>query len=364
MTETEACVALNMVPRLGPVRLRKLLEAFGSPSAVLAARESALRSVPGVPWDTAREVARWRETVDLDAELTRAEKAGARLISFLDDDYPPLLREIHDPPIVLYVMGELLRRDRQAVGVVGTRKPSVYGTDCTKKLSYQLAYAGMTVVSGLARGVDTFAHQAALAAKGRTIAVIGSGLGKIYPPENRELAAKIADGHGAVVSEFPLQTQADKQTFPMRNRIISGLSLGLLVVEAGGRSGALISAAQAAEQGRTVYAVPGRIDHPGALGSNRLLQHGGKAVLSAEDILEDLNLLLPKAPELPPSVLPEGLNEVEKTVLRALEREELIIDQIITNTGLPSHEISSSLLGLEIRGLVKALPGGRFVRIS
>jgi DNA processing protein len=364
MTDTEACVALNMVPRLGPVRLRRLLDALGTPQAVLGAGAAELRNVPGVPADTAREIARWRETVDVEAELARAEKAGWRMISFLDEEYPPLLREIHDPPIVLYMMGTLERRDRQAIGVVGTRKPSHYAADCTKKLSYQLAYAGMTVVSGLALGVDTLAHQAALAAKGRTLAVIGSGLGKMYPPENRELAAKIADGGGAVLSEFPILTQADRQTFPMRNRVVSGLSVGTLVVEAGGRSGALITATQAAEQGRTLYAVPGRIDNPGALGSNRLLQQGAKLVLSAEDILEDLQMLLPQAPELPLSALPEGLSEAETAVLRGLEREELIIDQLITKTGLPSHQVSSSLLGLEIRGLVKALPGGRFVRIT
>lgn len=363
MTETEAFVVLNMIPRMGPVRLRKLLDVFGDPQSILSTSASDLREVDSVGPEAARSIAGWRDLVSLEEELRRIEKAGVSVLSVADPSYPSLLREIHDPPIVLYVWGSLQERDRHAIGVVGTRKPSHYGAECAKKLSYQLAYSGLTVVSGLARGVDTFAHQGALAAKGRTLAVIGSGLGKLYPPENRALAEKIADGGGAVLSEFPMSTGADRQTFPMRNRIISGLSFGLLVVEAGARSGALISASQAGDQGRTLYAVPGRIDNPGAIGSNKLIQQGAKLVTAAEDVLEDLQILFPKQPDLPAPATPADLSEAEVIIYQTLQSEEMIVDQIVAKTGLPSHQVSSTLLALEMRGLVKMLPGSRFIKL-
>ncbi len=363
MTSREACIALNMVPRMGPVRMRRLLEVFESPEAILRAKASELEQVDGVGRETAQAVANWEERVDLAGELKRIEKAGVRIYTQDDSEYPGPLREIHDPPIVLYALGTLETRDRHSIGIVGTRKPSHYGAECAKKLAYQLAYAGLTITSGLARGVDTFAHQGALAAKGRTLAVVGSGLNCLYPPENRVLAEKIATS-GAVLSEFPMETTPDRQTFPMRNRIISGLSFGLLVVEAGGRSGALISASQAGEQGRSLYAVPGRIDNPGCIGSNRLLQQGAKLVMGAEDILEDLQMLFAQVPELPAVLLPEGLSPAQQTVVESLGAEEVFIDELVGKTGLPSHVVSSSLLALEMRGLVKALPGSRFVRTN
>jgi DNA processing protein len=272
-----------------------------------------------------------------------------------------LLREIHDPPIVLYVWGHL--SDPHAIGIVGTRSPSHYAAECAKKLAYQLAYAGLTVVSGLARGIDTAAHRAALAAKGRTIAVLGSGLDALYPPENRELAEKISEA-GAVISEFPMTTVADRQTFPMRNRIISGLAAGLLVVEAGAASGALISASQAADQGRSIYAVPGRIDHPKAIGSNRLIQQGAKLVTSAQDILDDFGLLFPERPELSRPTEGPNLTAIERRVRESIGDDETPIDTIIAKCGLPTHEVSSTLLALEMRKLVKQLPGSRFVKIQ
>lgn len=348
---------------MGPVRLRKLLEVFGTPEAILRAKAGELEKIPGVGPEAARSIARWETQVDLAAELRRIEKAGVRVLIASDPEYPALLREIHDPPIALYVLGSLAERDRHSIGIVGTRKPTHYASECAKKLAYQLAYAGLTITSGLARGVDTFAHQGALAARGRTIAVIGSGLGRLYPPENRVLAEKIA-AQGAVVSEFPYETPADRQTFPMRNRIISGLSFGLLVIEAGQRSGALISATQAAEQGRSLYAVPGRIDNPNCFGSNRLLQQGAKLVTAAEDILEDLQLLFPQTPTLPTRPLPQDLSPEQTQVLAALGAEELFADELAAKSGLPSQVVSSSLLALELRGLVKTLPGNRFVRIE
>lgn len=361
MTDPEAYIALNMIRRVGPVRVRRLLDAFGSPVKVLQAAESELCRVGGIGQDVAQSIRSWESQVDIGAERALVRDFGARVITMGCPDYPVLLREIHDPPIVLYVWGELREEDRHAIGVVGTRKPSHYGGECAKKLSYQLASAGVTVVSGLARGIDTAAHQGALAAKGRTLAVIGSGLRALYPPENLPLAEKIS-GSGAVVSEFSMQVQADRQTFPMRNRIISGCSFGLLVVEAGGRSGALISANQAGEQGRSIYAVPGRIDQPNAIGSNRLIQQGAKLVTSASDILDDMGLLFAEPPSLS-AVSGPKLTGNEAIVYGAVGDEETPVDEIITRCGLPTHVASSTLLALEMKKLVRQRPGSRFVKL-
>jgi len=361
MTDPEAYIALNMIRQVGPVRVRRLLEAFGSPVRVLHAAERELRSVDGIGQDVAESIRTWESQLDLAAEMALVRDFGARVVTMGCPDYPALLREIHDPPIVLYVWGELRDRDRHAIGIVGTRKPSHYGGECAKKLSYQLASAGVTVISGLARGIDTAAHQGALAAKGRTIAVIGSGLLSLYPPENLALAEKIA-GSGAVVSEFSMQVQADRQTFPMRNRIISGCSFGLLVVEAGGRSGSLISANQAGEQGRSIYAVPGRIDQPNAIGSNRLIQQGAKLITSASDILDDMGLLFAEPPSLSPVSTPE-LTGNEAVIYRAVGDDETHVDEIIARCGLPTHVASSTLLALEMKKLVRQRPGSRFVKL-
>ncbi len=299
MNSTEACVALNMLPTIGPVRLRKLLQVFETPEKILTARGAALRAVEGIGPEVADQITGWESIVDLPAELARIRDFGAQILTAESPLYSRQLREIHAPPIVLYVWGEITERDQHAIGVIGSRRTTHYGTESAKKLSYQLAYSGLTVISGLARGIDTAAHQGALAAKGRTIAVIGSGLSKLYPPENAALAEKIASGNGAVVSEFSMEIEPDRQTFPMRNRIISGWSHGILVVEAGLNSGALITASQALEQGRSVYAVPGHINAPSALGSNRLIQQGAKLVMDASDILDDLSILLPEAKPSP-----------------------------------------------------------------
>src|SRR5689334_14781462 len=290
-----------MLPTMGPVRLRKLLQVFGEPERVLAAKRDELRRIDGIGNEVAEQISNWESVVDLGAELKRVADFGASVITQASPMYPKSLREIHSPPIVLYVWGELEERDRHAIGIIGSRRTTHYGSESAKKLSYQLAYAGLTIISGLARGIDTAAHHGAIAAKGRTIAVIGSGFLDIYPPENRALAEKIRNGNGAVVSEFSMEIKPDRQTFPMRNRIISGWSHGILVVEAGLNSGALITATQAIEQGRSVYAVPGHINAPSAMGSNRLIQQGAKLVMDASDVLEDLEILLPEAKPSPES---------------------------------------------------------------
>ena len=363
MDDTEACIALNMVPNLGPVRLRKLLEVFESPERVLLARSTELRRVDGIGAELADAIATWESHVDLAAELDRISKFGARGITRASAEYPRELHHIHNPPIVLYVWGTLIERDHRALGVVGSRKSTHYGGECAKKLSYQLAYAGLTVVSGLARGIDTAAHQGALAAGGRTVAIIGSGLMDLYPPENLGLAEKIA-ASGAVVSEFPMTFPPSPQTFPYRNRIVAGWGSGVLVVEAGLNSGALITANQALEHGRLVYAVPGPIDRPTSAGSNRLIQQGAKLVCSAGDILDDLLMLFPEKPA-PASreTSPRELSADEGTVLACLADGETSLDDIVGKTRLPTAKVSSTLLALEMKRLVKQLPGQHFVRL-
>jgi DNA processing protein len=365
MNATEACIALNMLPTVGPVRLRKLLAVFQEPEQILTAKRENLRKVEGIGTEVAHQISNWESTIDLPAELRRVRDFGATVITQKSQSYPRPLREIHAPPIVLYVWGELQDRDQHAIGVIGARRTTHYGTESSKKLAYQLAYAGLTVISGLARGIDTAAHQGALAAKGRTIAVIGSGLAKLYPPENAALAEKIRSGNGAIVSEFSMNIEPDRQTFPMRNRIISGWSHGILVVEAGLNSGALITAAQALEQGRAVYAVPGHINAPSAMGSNRLIQQGAKLIMDASDILEDLEILLPDAkpaPGIADRPLPP-LSDEERRVFAAIDATETPIDEIAARSELPSAAVSSTLLRLELKRLVKQLPGKYFVKL-
>ncbi len=366
MNSTEACIALNMVPKMGPVRLRKLLDVFQTPERILTAKRGELRAIDGIGNEVAEQIAGWESSVDLPAELARIREFGAEVITAESPTYPRQLREIHAPPIVLYVWGELTERDQHAIGVIGSRRTSHYGAECAKKLSYQLAYSGLTIISGLARGIDTAAHQGAIAAKGRTVAVIGSGLLNLYPPENAPLAEKIRDGNGAVVSEFSMTVEPDRQTFPMRNRIISGWSHGILVVEAGLNSGALITASQAIEQGRSVYAIPGHINAPTAHGSNRLIQQGAKLVMEAADILDDLQILLPEKQKIPATgarVLPE-MSAEERRVYDAINPTETPIDHISTVADLPSATVSSVLLRLELKHLVKQLPGKYFVKLS
>ena len=358
MNATEACIALNMLPTVGPVRLRKLLQVFNEPQQIPAAKRSELRKVEGISNEVADQISNWESTVDLSAELRRVRDFGATVITHESPSYPRSLREIHAPPIVLYVWGELQERDHHAIGVIGARRTTHYGTESAKKLAYQLAYSGLTVISGLARGIDTAAHQWALATKGRTIAVIGAGLAKLYPPENAALAEKIRSGNGAVVSEFSMEIEPDRQTFPMRNRIISGWSHGILVVEAGLNSGALITAAQALEQGRSVYAVPGHINAPSAIGSNRLIQQGAKLVIDASDILDDLQILLPDTKPSPEAItrrLPP-LPDQERRVYDATDATETSIDDITAKSDLPTGAVSSILLQLELKRLVKQLP--------
>lgn len=363
MSPLEAYVTLNMLPKIGPVRVRRLIDAFGSPEKILHAPVSGLVRVDGIGPETAGILHKWRDHVDPAAEIKEAGERGLTLLTAADEDYPAPLREVYDAPLVLYVWGKLEARDKHAIGIVGSRRASHYGTTATKKLGYQLAQAGFTVISGLARGIDTAAHEAALAAGGRTIAVIGSGLGKLYPPENFALAEKIAAGNGAVVSEFPLATAPSKQTFPMRNRIVAAWSRALLVVESPVWSGSLITANLATEYGRPVYAVPGQIDKPSSAGCNQLIRDGATLVTDASHILDDLGGL-PFARPIAEEPNPEtpALEGDEAAVFALLTSEEITVDRIIEATGLSTPAVTATLMKLEMRKLARAFPGFRYAR--
>jgi len=365
MTRTEAWLVLNLLPQVGPVRVRKLLQVFGTPERILSAKVTDLLQIEGFGLSQAENIAGWEAQVDLAGDLKKISDRGLTLLTQEDELYPPLLRTIHNPPLVLTVWGELTKRDHNALGVVGSRHATHYGMSTTKKLSFQIAYAGYTVISGLARGIDTAAHEAALAAKGRTVAVIGSGMGQLYPPENMALAERISQ-NGAVISEYPVDRIADKQTFPYRNRIVAGWGCGLIVVEAPLRSGSLITAQQANEQGRTVYAVPGPIDKPTSAGCNRLIQQGAKLIMDGADVLDDLQTLFPTAPVAPKTEQPRpaaNLTLEEEILYKAISTDEAHINDITSASGLTPATVSSTLMRLEMKRLIRALPGKRYVRM-
>ena len=364
MTPQEALVALNMLPTIGPIRVRRLLEAFGNPAAVLGAAPDRLLRVEGIGEESAKILQGWQDHADPAAEIREAAERGIAIVTQDDADYPAPLRDTYDPPLLFYVWGKIEPRDRHAIGVVGTRRATHYGTQATKKLSYQLAQSGFTIISGLARGIDTAAHEAAIAAGGRTIAVVGSGLAKLYPPENFGLAEKIASGFGAVVSEFPLHTAPDKQTFPMRNRIVAAWARALLVVECPAWSGSLITANLATEYGKPVFAVPGPIDKPTSAGCNQLIRDGATLVADASHILDDLGEL-PFARQAsaaePVAAIPE-LPAEEAAVFAAVTADDTPVDRIIERCGLPAQVVSATLMKLELRRLVRAFPGFRYAR--
>jgi DNA processing protein len=316
--------------------------------------------------DVAEAIAQWERTTDLAGELKRLEEYGVRVLIQSDDEYPGSLREIYDPPIVLYVKGALLPGDKNAVAMVGSRLTTHYGLETARRLSYQLAYLGVTVVSGGARGIDTAAHQGAMAAKGRTLCVLGTGINLVFPPENKELFDRIAT-NGAVITQFPFNRRGDRQSFAIRNRIVAGITLGTVVVEASLSSGALITANFATDYGRQVFAVPGRIDSPRSKGCHDLIKKGAKLCEGAEDILSEFEYLFPTS-NRPPSPAETGvlpgleLSESERTVYDALGREELGMDDVIRRSGLPASIVSVTLLSLEMKRLVCQSPGRVFSR--
>lgn len=363
---TLAEVRLALVSGVGPRLRQNLIAAFGSAEAALAARESELVRVDGIGAKLAEKIIAAPCEMAALADLTAAAERGIEVLTHGDEIYPAALREIHDPPGVLFYRGDWRPTDQLAVGMVGSRHATQYGLRHSERIAGELARAGVTVVSGLARGIDGAAHRGALAAGGRTIAVLAGGLNKIYPPEHVKLADEVAS-QGCLVTEAPPGMIPLAGSFPQRNRIISGLSLGVLVVEADDRSGALITTRHAAEQGREVFALPGPVDSRLSRGCHGLLRDGAKLVTCAEEILEELGPLVEPAP------LPSGgelrhvaelnLNEVEAAVLAHIRTEQTAIDSVVAASGLPAHQVLATVSVLELRGLVRRVSGQYLRRV-
>jgi DNA processing protein len=351
-------IALNKVSGIGAVRMAALLAHCGSAEAAWRASILDLKAA-GLDRRSLENLLQARREMDVEAEWERVHKAGIQVLTLLDEEYPTNLRQIDAPPPVLYVRGALQPNDSWAVAIVGTRRASVYGREVALSLSRDLAANGITVVSGLALGVDTVAHKCAVENDGRTIAVLGSSVDQIYPPENRGLAQKITE-QGAIISEYPLGTRPDANNFPPRNRIISGLSRGVVIVEAGERSGALITAKFAAEQGRDVFAVPGSILHPGSAGCNTLIQQGAIPLLSVNDIFNHLNLEQARNQQAARAAIPADPQEA--ALLRHLNQEPLHLDDLVRQSTLPAPQVAGLLAMMELKGLVRQVGALSYVR--
>ena len=369
-------VALKWVEGVGNVGFKALLEAFGTPQKVFEAPLSMIKAVPGIGDKTAPQIKSFKDWKKVEKELEFADRTCVSIVTSQDHLYPSQLLSTYDYPAFLYVKGHL-KEDDVNVAVVGSRTASTYGKFTTERLCRELVLRGITVISGLARGIDSAAHRGALSGKGRTIAVLGCGLDVVYPPENEKLFTEISL-QGALISEFPFGTPPNAPNFPARNRIISGISLGVVVVEASEKSGSLITARIALEQGREVFAVPGSIDSSGSRGTNKLIKQGAKLIENVEDILEEI---LPQVTRAPKLVKPDQrqkqpddqqkiltsspdlvLKETENTVWQVLSQKPVHIDQIITSTGLTAHEVLVILLNLELQGLIEQKPGKTYMR--
>ncbi len=351
-------IGFNRTQGIGPVRLRALLDRFGDIERAWNATPAELRSC-GLDRKSVAALLENRRSLDLDRAVARVERGGIQVLTWGDSEYPDRLREIPAPPPVLYVKGRYVEADRWAVALVGTRQPTPYGRAVAQELGASLATAGVTVISGLARGVDGLAHGAALDSGGRTIAVFGSGLDRVYPPEHRRLADAIGQA-GVLMSDYPLGTAPEPGNFPPRNRIISGLSLAVVVIEAGERSGALITAGFAADQGRETFALPGPITSPASAGTNRLIRDGATPLLSVDDVLESLDLEVAARREAMRKALPQ--DPVERSVLGALSAHPTHVDEIRAELSLPAAKVAASLALLELKGLAMSVGGMRYVR--
>ena len=360
ISELKYWIAFSRIRRVGRARVAMLEGHFGALSEAWGASSVQLTEA-GLDRRTAANAARSWNKVDPDAELERVHKAGVTALTWHDAQYPPRLKEIYDKPPLLYVKGEILPEDERAVAVVGTRRPTAYGREATRQVTSELANNGLTIVSGLAKGVDGVAHRAALDAGARTIAVMGSGLDVMYPREHAELARRISEG-GAVVSEFALGTRPDSQNFPRRNRIISGMSLGTLVTEAPETSGALLTARHALEQDREVFCIPGSILSEMSRGGNRLVRDSAaKLVTRAEDVIEELNLSTVEYQIELAAFFPE--DEAQAAVLKYVTFDPIHIDEIIRNSSLASSTVSGALTMMELRGMIRQVGGMNYVRL-
>lgn len=385
MTSLEAHIALNMIDGVGPATYAKLRAALGDAVNIFSATESQLSGIAGINADTVAAILNWEKTIDLAAEIRRIQNAGCHIILKEDEEYPKLLKEIYNPPFLLYVRGQILPQDHNSIAIVGSRLTTLYGIETAQKFAQQLAYAGITVVSGGARGIDTAAHWGALNSKGRTISILGNGINMVYPEENVKLF-EIIPQNGAVISQFPMNFPGSRSTYSIRNRIVAGMTLGTLVVEANQTSGALITAGMAAEMNRQVFAIPGRIDSPRSSGCNRLIKEGAKLCDDIQDILSEFEYIsgfrsssarqqdeqkekTPVQEEIPftlPTTATVPLNikltPQETAVLAAITYEEQHIDALIQKTALPTHVVLSALCGLELKKQVQQLPGKLYRR--
>ena len=357
-------LALSRIPGVGNVIYNRLIEKFHTPENVFQSTPDELKKVEGIRSKTIAAISNFKGNDWAKRELGQIEKLGITLLTLNDELYPRILKTIYDPPPILYLKGELQEGDSLSLAIVGSRSASAYGKDITMRLARSLTQRGFTIVSGLARGIDTAAHKGALKAGGRTLAVLGSGIDVIYPWENNTLAENIAQ-NGAVMSEFPFGTPPEAAHFPSRNRIISGLSLGTVIIEASFRSGSLITARLALEQGREVFAVPGNVDSPWSKGTNRLIKEGAKLIMDPEDIIEEVlpqyerpSRLEDRKPAEPIELTPES-----QKILDLIEANPVHIDTLIQKSGLPSGQVSSLLLDLELKSLVKQLSGKKFKKL-
>lgn len=349
---------LYAIPGMTEFRLKNLLARFRTPEAILGSELEELMSVEGVNEKLAQAIVNYQRTPEFAGMIKSAEQLGIRAVSYLEEDFPENLKGVAHMPPVLFIRGEITVEDKLAVAVVGTRRPSSYGAQVAERLGRELAKCGVTVVSGLARGVDTFAHKGALEGGGRTIAVLGCGIDVYYPPENRPLCEAIVR-RGAVLSEFPLGMEPLAINFPKRNRVISALSKAVIAVEAGDRSGVLNTCAWAREQNREVFAVPGRLGDERSVGTNRLIRDGAKILTATSDILDWLGVTAQKVERETPPV-----DEAEKSVLEVIVNEPRHIDEICETSGVPMAELLNLLFQMEVKGLVKQLPGKFFVRAT
>jgi len=347
---------LYAIERMTEFRLKGLLERFRLPEAIFGAEQKDLMAVPGVDEDLAKAILSYQRSKEIAQRIKQAKNLGVRVISYLDEKFPVNLKGVAHMPPVLFIRGEIKENDRQAVAVVGTRRPSHYGSQVAENLGLELAAAGITVISGLARGIDTYAHKGALNGNGRTIAVLGCGIDVCYPPENRQLCEAIVR-QGAVASEYPLGMEPLAMNFPKRNRIISALSIAVVAVEAGERSGVLNTCVWAKEQGRMIFAAPGRIGDERSIGTNRLIRDGAKILTATSDILSWLGVKVAGMP-----LKEVVLAEEEKPLLELIKNDPVHIDEICEALGIPMAELLNLLFQLEVKGIIKQIPGKFFVR--
>ncbi|MBQ7721615.1 MAG: DNA-processing protein DprA [Kiritimatiellae bacterium] len=370
ISQREALIALNMTQGMGAITAKRLIEHFGSAVAALSATADDLAAVHGIGLAKAERFVEEFRAKDPVAEENHARKCGARIVCWDDPDYPASLKSLYDPPLALYVCGDCASFSRTGVAIIGTRNATRYGLETAFNFGYRLASAGYSVISGMARGIDGEGHRGAVEASGITIGVLGGALDRFYPEENRKLARKVVEGGGAIISEYPFGRTPDRQTFPMRNRIVSGLSSGVLVVEAAMASGTLITVDQALEQGKPVMAIPGRIDSATSQGCHKLIRNGARLITCVDDIIEEIEAKRPsmrqgtldlaaEAPAARSQATPSPtLSDEEERIMAAFGGEDRFIDELADATGIDAGRLNGLLVALQLKRLVKILPGG------